>query len=96
MERTYHDVNFTDVLPSIFYPPIRPPATHKPHAHTTTPIKLDVNLCLRRDFTPTVTIVYVNRPLIGVNFLSYCGLLTSKTRLVDNITSLAVSAQRYF
>lgn len=62
--------------------------------HTYGPVKLHLNFGLRRDFTWNFTVADVYRPIIGVDFLTYYGLLVDckQQRLIDGITSLSVRA----
>lgn len=62
--------------------------------HTYGPIILTLNLGLRRAFTWTFTIADVTRPIIGVDFLCFYGLLVDckNQQLIDSVTSLSVNA----
>lgn len=62
--------------------------------HTYGPIRLHINLGLRRDFIWNFTVADVSKPIIGVDFLSHYHLLVDcrNQRLVDGLTSLSVSA----
>lgn len=62
--------------------------------HTYGITQLQLDLGLRRVFTWSFTIADVSKPIIGIDFLSFYGLLVDckKQRLIDGITSLSVNA----
>jgi hypothetical protein len=63
--------------------------------HTYGWLPLSLNLGLSRDFTWRFVVADVTHPIIGVDFLSYFGLLVDcrNNRLLDGVTSLSVPAQ---
>lgn len=57
-------------------------------------VQLSLNLGLRREFTWKFIIADVTKPIIGVDFLSFYGLLVDcrNHRLLDSLTNLSVDA----
>lgn len=62
--------------------------------HTYGLTQLQLNLGLRRVFTWSFTIADISKPIIGIDFLSFYGLLVDckNQRLIDGVTSLSVNA----